>query len=105
VSAYRRIGVGVSAFGGAKKFSLHPENGKQYLNHMVKYSDDLSLDAVFGALSDSTQNSLVTVEFIEFGGSTEIRLTHENLPSDEQREAHHHGWSGCFDKMQKYLGH
>ena len=51
------------------------------------------------------ENSLVTVEFIEFGGSTEIRLTHENLPSDEQRESHHHGWSGSFDKMQKYLGH
>jgi uncharacterized protein YndB with AHSA1/START domain len=29
------------------------------------------------------ENSLVTVEFVELGGSTEIRLTHENLPSDD----------------------
>ena len=50
-------------------------------------------------------NSLVTVEFIELGGSTEIRLTHENLPSDEARESHRHGWSGSFDKLAKHLAH
>jgi uncharacterized protein YndB with AHSA1/START domain len=42
---------------------------------------------------------------IELGGSTEIRLTHENLPSDEAREGHRHGWSGSFDKLAKHLAH
>jgi uncharacterized protein YndB with AHSA1/START domain len=51
------------------------------------------------------ENSLVTVEFVELGGSTEIRLTHENLPSDEARESHRHGWSGSFDKLTKHLAH
>jgi uncharacterized protein YndB with AHSA1/START domain len=51
------------------------------------------------------ENSLVTVEFIELGGSTEIRLTHENLPTDEARESHRHGWSGSFDKLAKHLAH
>jgi uncharacterized protein YndB with AHSA1/START domain len=49
------------------------------------------------------ENSLVTVEFIEFGGSTEIRLTHENLPSEQVSEDHRHGWSGSFDKLEKHL--
>ena len=53
----------------------------------------------------SLENSLVSVEFIELGGSTEIRLTHENLPSDEAREDHRHGWSGCFDKLEKHIAH
>ena len=51
------------------------------------------------------EHSLVTVEFVELGGSTEIRLTHENLPSDEARESHRHGWSGSFDKLTKHLVH
>jgi uncharacterized protein YndB with AHSA1/START domain len=48
-------------------------------------------------------SSLVTVEFISAGTSTEIRLTHEQLPSIESRDKHGHGWSGTFDKLEKYL--
>jgi uncharacterized protein YndB with AHSA1/START domain len=47
--------------------------------------------------------SLVTVEFISADTSTEIRLTHEQLPSIESRDDHGHGWSGTFDKLEKYL--
>ena len=37
------------------------------------------------------------------GVSTEIRLTHEQLPSIESRDDHARGWSGTFDKLEKYL--
>jgi uncharacterized protein YndB with AHSA1/START domain len=47
--------------------------------------------------------SLVTVEFISADTSTEIRLTHEHLPSIESRDQHGHGWSGAFDRLEKYL--
>jgi Uncharacterized conserved protein len=47
--------------------------------------------------------SLVTVEFVSAGTSTEIHLTHEQLPSIESRDDHGHGWSGTFDKLEKYL--
>jgi uncharacterized protein YndB with AHSA1/START domain len=47
--------------------------------------------------------SLVTVEFISAGTSTEIHLTHEQLPSIESRDHHGQGWSGTFDKLEKYL--
>jgi uncharacterized protein YndB with AHSA1/START domain len=49
------------------------------------------------------ESSLVRVEFIPAGASTEIRLTHEQLPSIESRDDHGHGWSGSFDKLEKYL--
>jgi uncharacterized protein YndB with AHSA1/START domain len=49
------------------------------------------------------RETLVTVEFIAAGGSTEIRLTHENLPSAESSKNHEHGWSGCFDKLDQLL--
>jgi uncharacterized protein YndB with AHSA1/START domain len=47
--------------------------------------------------------SLVTIEFIPAGNSTEIRLTHEQLPSLESRDNHQRGWSGAFDKLEEYL--
>jgi len=45
----------------------------------------------------------VTVEFIPAGVSTEIRLTHEQLPSIEARDDHGRGWSGTLDKLEKFL--
>jgi uncharacterized protein YndB with AHSA1/START domain len=48
-------------------------------------------------------SSLVSVEFIEAGGSTTIRLTHEQLPSAESRDDHAQGWIGALDKLESYL--
>jgi hypothetical protein len=45
----------------------------------------------------------VSVEFVPAGVSTEIRLTHEQLPSIGSRDDHGRGWSGAFDKLEKYL--
>lgn len=54
--------------------------------------------------ADSTaHDSLVTVEFRDLGKSTEIALTHEQLPSAEEREKHGHGWNGCLEELAKYL--
>jgi uncharacterized protein YndB with AHSA1/START domain len=46
------------------------------------------------------RETLVTVEFIDLGGSTEVRLTHENLPSAQSVKNHEHGWSGSLDKLE-----
>lgn len=43
--------------------------------------------------------SIVTVEFTEKEGGTEVALTHEGFPNDESAENHEHGWNGCLDKM------
>jgi uncharacterized protein YndB with AHSA1/START domain len=51
----------------------------------------------------TTGTSLVTVQFIPSGAETEIRLTHEQLPSTESRDRHGHGWNGAFDHLEKYL--
>ncbi len=49
------------------------------------------------------KDSVVTVEFLDRGGSTEVILTHALLPSDEARAAHTHGWTGCFDRLAEWL--
>jgi uncharacterized protein YndB with AHSA1/START domain len=52
----------------------------------------------------AVEESLVTVDFIDLGPSTEVRLRHELLPNDNVREDHKHGWIGTFEKLEKYLG-
>jgi len=43
--------------------------------------------------------TLVTVEFHDRAGRTEVVLTHERLPDAEARARHEHGWNGCFEKL------
>jgi len=47
--------------------------------------------------------SLVTVDFIDLGSSTEVRLRHELLLNEDVREDHKHGWIGTFEKLASYL--
>jgi uncharacterized protein YndB with AHSA1/START domain len=53
--------------------------------------------------NESAVESLVSVHFRDLGKTTEIRLTHELLPSAEEREKHSHGWNGCFEQLASYL--
>jgi uncharacterized protein YndB with AHSA1/START domain len=44
--------------------------------------------------------TLVTVEFVEQGTATEVRIRHEQLPNTAVREQHLIGWQGCLDKLE-----
>jgi predicted enzyme related to lactoylglutathione lyase/uncharacterized protein YndB with AHSA1/START domain len=45
--------------------------------------------------------TLVTVDFVEADGGTEVRLRHEGFADAEERDKHNYGWNGCFDKLEK----
>ncbi len=47
--------------------------------------------------------TLVTVQFRERGGSTEVALTHELFPSEAARDEHDKGWTGCLDRLARSL--
>jgi uncharacterized protein YndB with AHSA1/START domain len=44
--------------------------------------------------------TLVTVEFHDLGGSTEVVLTHERFPSAEASENHTQGWTSCLSRLE-----
>ncbi len=47
--------------------------------------------------------TLVTLEFHESGGTTELVLTHEKLADERSRELHGEGWTGCLDCLDEHL--
>ncbi len=44
-------------------------------------------------------DSLLTLEFNELGGETELVLTHEQFMSAESRDRHEHGWAVILDQL------
>jgi len=54
---------------------------------------------------DDFADTLVTVEFSTLveSGFTEVRLTHELLPTSKAREEHRQGWNECFDMLERTL--
>ena len=50
-----------------------------------------------------TGETLVTVEFHDRMGSTELVLTHQGFPNSKIREAHHFGWTTSCDALAKTL--
>ncbi len=47
--------------------------------------------------------TLVTVEFNDLGGSTEVVLTHEGFPNGEARDGHDEGWTSCLARLESLL--
>jgi len=43
--------------------------------------------------------TLVTVEFRDLGGRTEVVLTHEFFPDVNMRDQHSQGWTGCLEQL------
>lgn len=49
------------------------------------------------------RTSVVTVEFSDRDGGTEVRLTHVQLPSEPSRDRHTEGWASVLDRLEKFF--
>jgi uncharacterized protein YndB with AHSA1/START domain len=45
--------------------------------------------------------TLVTVEFIQKDGATEVVLTHKRFPDEHMRDEHQAGWGGCLEGLDR----
>ena len=45
--------------------------------------------------------TIVTVDFIEMGDSTEVVITHEGFPAAEATEGHRQGWTGSLLQLEQ----
>jgi uncharacterized protein YndB with AHSA1/START domain len=48
-------------------------------------------------------DTVLTLEFRDLGGRTEVVLTHERFPSTQERDGHNQGWNGCFDRLEQFI--
>ncbi len=44
--------------------------------------------------------TLVSVEFNDVGGSTEVVITHDLFPNAEAKAGHEEGWTSCLDRFE-----
>jgi uncharacterized protein YndB with AHSA1/START domain len=45
------------------------------------------------------RDTLLSLDFHDLGGETELVLTHENLASVESRDRHEHGWTSIMENL------
>lgn len=48
--------------------------------------------------------TVVTVEFREVDGGTEVTLVHEGFPIEERRKGHEDGWRACLELVAGMFG-
>lgn len=57
----------------------------------------------WGAIGFTDKSSLVTLDFNEVDGQTELTLTQEGLGTVENTEAHERGWQSALNKLVRYV--
>lgn len=90
--------------GGAFRIDMHTEGLD--MAHTGVYHEVVPPEKlVFTWVSEHTrfQASLVTVEFLAQGDSTELVLTQRYLPSEEARQRHMSGWTSLLDHLATWL--
>jgi uncharacterized protein YndB with AHSA1/START domain len=54
--------------------------------------------------STPERESLVTIHFKRDGAGTVMTFMHEQFFDEDARDRHNAGWTGAFEKLEKYLG-
>lgn len=55
---------------------------------------------VFTWNTEDVKETVVTVDFKDLGEKTEVILTHDLLPNQEQVDEHTYGWKGCMENLK-----
>ena len=53
--------------------------------------------------STPERESVVTIELRPLGARTELTLTHDRFADTEARDKHLHGWTGCLDRLGRFV--
>jgi uncharacterized protein YndB with AHSA1/START domain len=61
------------------------------------------LSFTWGAKGDPTRQSLITLEFTDLQGETELTLRQEGLENASNRDQFRRGWSSALNKLALYL--
>ena len=88
--------------GGKYRIVMVEPDGKKHGVYGVYREVDPPRKVVYTWSHDGdhiVKDSLITVEFLERGDSTEVVLTHA-IADDKERESHTNGWTSILEKLQ-----
>src|SRR5215813_771614 len=94
--------------GGKYRWRVRNDDGEEMTakGEYLELVPDKKLVFTWGWLDDedwASQVSIVTVELTDADGGTEVRLTHEKLPSELSRDRHAQGWQSILNKLEKFV--
>ena len=94
--------------GGAYRFEMrNPDGGVAYLTG--KYMEIIPNEKLVYTWrwmdwAANMEDTLVTVQFLDNGDSTEVAVAHKNFASEAARAGHGFAWSGILEgSLRKYL--
>lgn len=100
--------------GGSHEIEVHRPDGTIWINRaeykMVRPPEKLVFTFEWERFDASrrktgeVKGTLVTVEFHDRGGATEVALAHEFFPNEEECLRHKDGWNVTLDRLEKSLG-
>lgn len=92
--------------GGRYTFKMINENNEEYIVGGEYISIIPNEQLIFTWKWQSHEDSaemLITLEFIDEGNSTVMKLLQERIPSEESRKEHNKGWQGCLARLDTCL--
>lgn len=90
--------------GGKYRLGLLPPDEAQVIAvsgeyREIKPPEKLVFTWAWESDEPEAEDTLVTVEFFDRGGHTELVLTHERFPNPDVRDQHIAGWEGCLSGL------
>ncbi|MBM3469008.1 MAG: SRPBCC domain-containing protein [Alphaproteobacteria bacterium] len=91
------------AVGGKFHHTMVTSDGKSYM-HEGEYKEvNPNRKLIFTWNSDYAKDTLVTVEFEDRDGQTELTLSHDLFTDEETRKDHFEGWTQCLENLDSTL--
>ena len=90
----------------AGRFLIVERREGEEVEHLGEYTEILRpsrLAFTWTWEGDDTRQSLVTLNFREVSGKTEMTLRQEGLGTIESRDGHGKGWNSALNKLERHL--
>lgn len=93
--------------GGAYRIELRSADGHVHVAtgvyREIRRPERLSFTWTATGGPEPVEDTLVTLDFFEVDGKTQVTLTHQNFTSQLMRDRHEQGWKGCFKRLEAWL--
>ena len=90
---------------GSYRIEMHHKDGNAHIiaGKYLEFSPPSKLVFTWVWEKPDAENTVVTIELKDKGGSTEMILTHEKFDTADSRDHHEQGWNNLLDRLANAL--